>query len=92
MFRVLGLSESGIWRLGDEHVAPFRKKPVLARANLTVSDVLAVPLYMKIDHDPPRHAAIVGWPSVGNELVLLAQHKSLAQQLAAAATLTMYPP
>jgi hypothetical protein len=63
VFRVFGLDQTEIWHLGDQHVAPFRGKPILGRAELLVHDVKRVGLDIEPDDEPPRHAAIVGWPA-----------------------------
>lgn len=83
VFWVGGLSDSEVWDHGDQFVGRVRKKPILARATVTVRAVEAVGLQADFDNDPPRHANIVGWPESKHET------KSRAQELAAEATLVV---
>lgn len=85
VFRTLDLADEMIWRLGDDHVAPLRKKPVLARAELRAGNVAAVNLRIAPDDSPPRHASISGWPSAKHERMLI------AEKLAADARLVVRP-
>ncbi|HEY5061477.1 MAG TPA: hypothetical protein VII52_08060 [Gemmatimonadaceae bacterium] len=47
---------------------------------LVPADVRSSRLDLEIDNDPPRHAAIIGWPAEKSEI------KALAQLLAAKAS------
>ena len=87
VFRRQGLSEDGIWSLAIDHVEPTRG-PVLARAELIAQDVVACGLQLEADDDPPRHAAITGWPAKDTEKEKV---KSLCQELADRATLVIRP-
>jgi hypothetical protein len=84
------LHEAVIWQLGIDHVEPTRGKPVLARADISVGNIedvgkeLGFSLRLDANDDPPRHAAIVGWPEKS-----LA--KALCLELAARARLVARP-
>lgn len=73
VFRTLDLDDAAIWRLGDDHVASLRKKPVLARAELRAGDVTSVNLQVVSDDSPPRHANIAAWPQTKHERILIAK-------------------
>jgi hypothetical protein len=79
-----GLDDDQVWQLGREHVEATRG-PSLARGELTPQDITSVGLQLERDDDPPRHAAITGWPSpyAKDEI------KSKAQQLAPKARLVV---
>jgi hypothetical protein len=86
VFRVFALSEAGIWDLGEREVGRVLDQRVLARADITVSNVRRhKKLRVDADDDPPRHAAILGWPENKEEQM------SLCQELAADAVLTVRP-
>jgi hypothetical protein len=61
MFRTHELPDSDVWSLGDEHVAPGRRKPVIARADLQDDVLPEVELTIEPDEPPPRHHNLVGW-------------------------------
>lgn len=81
VFRILGLDDQNIWKIGDKEVANPRGRALRARADLTVSNVLEVGLSVEADEPPPRHANVSSWPQ-GKHVYL-----SLAQELAASAKL-----
>ncbi len=65
VYRTEGLSDVEVWTLGSEHVTKAHSDnlPVLARADLLVSQVLSLDLSFDPDGIPhPRHANIVNWP------------------------------
>ncbi|MGH9891757.1 MAG: hypothetical protein ACREA0_07210, partial [bacterium] len=86
VFRVNGLTEAQIWEMADEHVAgaPGGRR-VLGTGTLVARAVTDVGLLVEPDDDPPRHAAIVGWPDEKDD------RKSRAQKLAAVAHLSLRP-
>lgn len=62
-FQVGGLSENERWELGQREVGDKRKpepKPVLARGDLSLADVLGCGLQLDPDDNPPRHVNIIG--------------------------------
>ena len=61
VFRTHELLEAQVWSLGEEHVAPGRGKPVVARADLPDSVLPEVDLAIEPDEPPPRHHNLVGW-------------------------------
>src|SRR5882762_178867 len=86
VFRVDGLTDADIWQLADEHVAGAPGgRHVVGTGTLLAQAVTDVGLQTEADNDPPRHAAIVGWPDDKSD------RKSRAQGLAAAALLRLRP-
>jgi hypothetical protein len=83
VFRVQGLTQVEIWRLGDEHIASLAGQEILALAELSVEQILAVQLRIEPEEPPPRHANIVNWPLEKHEWM------SQAQELAAMAILRL---
>lgn len=86
VFRIEKLSEAQVWKLGEVHVAIPRNRELLARAELKARDITSVGLSLQANEPPPRHANITGWPVAKHEWM------SLAQELAARATLKVRPP
>jgi hypothetical protein len=86
VFRVDGLTDPQIWQLADKHVAgaPGGRR-VEGTGTLVAHAVTDVGLRVEPDDDPPRHAAIVGWPDEKSD------RKSRAQRLAEAARLSVRP-
>lgn len=71
VFRILGLSEEDIWKLGRDFVEhPGRS--IHARADVTVEVVTSCGLIVDPDNDPPRHANIVGWSDEKSKNQLMA--------------------
>jgi hypothetical protein len=62
VFRISDLSDVEVWAIGDDTVATLRERPILGRADITASLVMANKLNLVPDEPPPRHANIVGWP------------------------------
>lgn len=85
VFRIVGLSEPQIWRLGSTFVAEPRKRNIHARAELTVESIQALTLVITPSEPPPRHALIRDWPADKSAAM------SIAQQLAAECTLVLHP-
>jgi len=84
VFRILGLTEPSIWKLGEAEVLnpPFR---LHARADVTVRSVRDTGITLDADPPPSRHADLVGWPPDESACLLV------AAQLADAAELRLNP-
>lgn len=86
VFRTQNLAERLVWAFADEYVARKIKKPVIARADVSVTTIRGLGLDIDPDGKPhPRHANIIGWPAAKGAW------KSHAQRLAAAASLHTRP-
>lgn len=85
VFRVLGLTPAEIWTLADRYVGQPSGRPVIGTGTLAARVVGEVGLVLEADDEPPRHAAISGWPEEKDA------RKSQAQLLAAAAALVVRP-
>ena len=83
MFRVQGLRERQIWRLGDAFVALPLGNELRARAELSVAQITGFGLRVESAEPPPRHANIADWPGEKHEWM------SRAQELADVATLRL---
>lgn len=81
VFNIDSLLENAIWALGNKYVGQPLNKRILARADITNNDVVAVGLHIDRDDKPPRHANIKGWPEEKDAW------KSKAQEVAALSTL-----
>lgn len=86
VFGIFSLVEEEIWGIGTEFVAARRGDPLRGRGdflakNVRDSDLKLVP--EPTDH--PRHGNLEGWPEAKED------RKSIAQDLALAATLRMKP-
>jgi hypothetical protein len=56
------LTNSEIWNIGDQHVAPLRGKPILGAAQIRSCDVVDIGLSILQDGVPHHlHANIIGW-------------------------------
>lgn len=73
MFRVAGLTETAIWRLGSSRVGEPRGRTVRARAQFNAASALRIGLRFRADDRPPRHADLVGWPQGKDEQLQVAQ-------------------
>ena len=82
VFRTAGLERAEIRRIGDMAGAP-KGHTLKAWGDIFAGAVFDVGLDVRPDNVPERHAAIVGWPEEKDRQI------SLAQQLAAAATLNI---
>ena len=85
VFRIDGLILEEVWEIGRVNVAPLPGKDVYGFANIMASAVYKTHLDVDPDNNPPRHADIVQWPQEKSE------RKSIAQELAAKATLRLRP-
>lgn len=83
VFRIDGLGDSLIWRIGAE-LAHKRKRTLYGRGDTRTRSVRQAGLDVLPAEPPPRHANIVGWPENDKP-----RQKLLALQLASAATLIL---
>lgn len=60
VFRVKDLEEEQIWQIGKQIAEP-QGKPLYARAEIPVGEVLASGLQVVPNEPPPHHANIIGW-------------------------------
>jgi hypothetical protein len=72
VFRISGISERDIWKIGDREVGVLRNKPVLGRADIGASFIYTKGLKVVPSEPPVRHANIVGWPEEKSEQTLIA--------------------
>jgi hypothetical protein len=85
VFQTTGLVESDVWQLGHEYVAPARRKPILARADLNSLTVYEEDLtVVATPTTHPRHTDITGWD-------MSTRTRLQATKLAAASRLIMLP-
>jgi hypothetical protein len=67
------LSDTEIWRIGDDVVGRARNKPALARADIEAKILADVSLTILPDPEPhPRHVNILGWPTEKDERLAVA--------------------
>lgn len=85
VFRIDSLSVPEIWKIGLNQVIAKMPEPrtLYGRADIQAKNVLKTGLQFDPDNKPPRHANIVNWPETKEE------QKSIAQELAADATLEL---
>lgn len=86
VFRVDGLSQTDVAKIGAAHVASRLGRPLHGWGRLTVQSVISVGLQIEADDVPKRHANIVGWPE---GKARKSEQQLLAQMLAEAATLVL---
>jgi hypothetical protein len=86
VFRIDNLSESEIWEIGFKKVISKMNPPrnLHGRADILALNILENNLQIEPGNTPPRHADIVGWPELKEE------QKSIAQELAAKASLSLH--
>jgi len=86
VFRIDNLSETEIWKIGFNKVISKMNPPrnLRGRADILALNILENNLQIEPDNIPPRHADIVGWPELKEE------QKSIAQELAAKASLMLH--
>jgi hypothetical protein len=87
VFHITGIFEIEIWKLGEGIVASPDAE-LHARGDIEVKAVISIPkcgLQIELDNDPPRHAAICGWPQEKSK------QKEIALQLAKLASLKLKP-
>ena len=85
VFRLLGLDAAQIQGIASA-VAHASGRQFKARGDVLAGTVFTVGLAVRPDNTPERHASIVGWPNDKG------QQLSLAQRIAAAATLHIANP
>lgn len=68
VFNISGYVEAEIWALSDSEVATARRKPVIARADISVCDVQTHGLRAENAEPPIRHVVIVDWPIDESEI------------------------
>jgi hypothetical protein len=88
VFRTDNLSEPEIWKIGLKNVIEKIVRPtnLHGRADIQALSIIESNLQIEPDNTPPRHANIVGWPELKEE------QKSIAQELAAKASLKLHTP
>jgi len=86
VFRIDNLSEPEIWKIGFEKVISKMNQPrnLHGRADIQALNIVENNLQIDPDNTPPRHASIIGWPGLKEE------RKSIAQELAAKASLSLH--
>jgi hypothetical protein len=86
VFRINGMEWNEIWEMGRREL---RIKPPMRLHGGAVFKAASIPtpLFLQMDESPERHGNIIGWPSPYDESLWL----SLAQRLAAKATLNLTP-
>lgn len=62
VFLTTSRAESDVWIIAETHVAPDRRKPVRARADLSAGHVTRARLDLEPCEPPPNHCNITGWP------------------------------
>lgn len=86
VFRIGGLCQEYIAAYGQAFVGNARDKKILGWATVQAAAVSGlVPLRLRADEPPPRHAVIDQWPTEPQ------QKRLLAMELAKAATCVRYP-
>ena len=84
VFRIDGLELDKVWEIGQKRVIDVLPQPktLYGMADIKALKVRKFDLEIEPTNTHPRHADICGWPEK-------AKHKSVAQQLAAEAELTL---
>lgn len=73
VYRISGLSEEEIWKIGREYVAKPRGKTLYARGDTTAAVITRTRLDIVAETTPhPLHANIINWPSEKGEQKMLA--------------------
>jgi len=77
LFRIDGLSDEYVAATGQAFVGNLRDKLVLGWGTIRAASIRKViPLLLRADKPPPRHAVIEGWPDE------IERRRALAMQLA----------
>lgn len=84
VFRLKGLSEQEIWKIGHEIADPLGKT-LYGRGDVEAQAVASAELTIDPDNVPERHANIVGWPDEKQK------QKLRAMELAKVAALQLHP-
>lgn len=86
IFGISELSDSEIWDIGTEYVARIVQRELKARGDLDEAAITNSGLRVVPDgKGHPRHANLEGWPDAKEDQM------SVAQELAAEATLHIFP-
>lgn len=86
VFRIDNLPEPEIWKIGLKRVVSKmpQARNLYGRADNQALNILENNLQIDPDNKPRRHANITGWPELKEE------QKSIAQELAAKASLRLH--
>jgi hypothetical protein len=68
IFRISGLQEADIWKIGEG----LRRQQLHGRADIEAVVVNEIGLGIVADDIPPRHANIIGWPEEASAIKLKA--------------------
>jgi hypothetical protein len=80
VFRIHGLDNIGIWRIGHD-IGAVSNRTICARADIPVASIREIGLDIDPDNIPYRHANIINWPQEEGAI------KQMQQELAAEAHL-----
>lgn len=84
VYRIIGLTNTEIYEIGQKFVADLFSKPLMGRADIGVSEIVKHELSVTPDPTPhPRHANICNWPEDQSK------QKMIAMELAADAQLRL---
>lgn len=83
VFRTFGLEATEIWAVAERHVMAENGSTLRGCGQVLVEAVYQLGLRVQPDNEPPRHAAIVGWPAEKD------RQQILALELAETATLLL---
>ncbi len=72
VFRISGISDEEVWDIGNREVVKDPNRPILGRADISASVVVAKGLEVSPSVPPERHANIVGWPTEKSKQKLIA--------------------
>lgn len=88
VYRITGVPSDGVWTLATHVLAQHPQPRLYGRADINLRAVHLQKLKAFQDDDPPRHVNVMGWPSYSDGKSVL---KSIAQELARGASLTLLP-
>src|SRR5438128_1120652 len=89
VFRIEGLDQNGVREIGVD-VATQRGKTLVARGEVTAGNIQSIGLRIEPKEPPPRHADIVGWPTLsGTPKEDKSRQKLIAQQIVERASLVI---
>ena len=71
-YRIDGLGESEVWRIGAKHIEPRIRRVIPARCDLLAVDYIEQGLVLEFDNIPERHMNVVDWPSETEAQISLA--------------------
>jgi len=81
VFRINGITDKDIWRIGCEEVAKKLSKTLYGRADIIANAVLSEKLSVIPKEPPERHANITDWPEERSHQKLTAMELSAEAQL-----------